>query len=115
MRVAIVGSRHFHNYREFRECVDSFRDQITHIVSGGATGVDAMADRYSRQFAIPFTRWLANWTKLGKPAGMIRNKQIVDDCEMVIALPGPNSVGTYGTMALAEKKGIPVHVVEVDQ
>lgn len=113
MRVAIVGSRDFHNYAVFRGCVDSF--DITHIVSGGAAGADSMAERYGRQFAIPFTVYPANWDKFGKAAGMIRNSQIVNDCELVIAFPGPKSVGTRGTISLAEKKGIPVHTREVDK
>lgn len=113
MRVAIVGSRHFNNYKRFREFVDSFRGEITHIVSGGAKGADAMAEYYAKQFAIPFTVYPANWSKFGKGAGMIRNKSIVNDCQMVIAFPSPESKGTRNTIALAEAKGIPVHVLEV--
>ena len=118
MRVAIVGSRKFTGflaYQEFLTFLEHLDTDITHIVSGGAMGADTLAFKYARDLAIPITVYFPNWNKHGKSAGMIRNKQIVDDCELVIAFPGPNSVGTRGTIKLAVEKGIPVHTKEVDQ
>jgi hypothetical protein len=88
---------------------------VTHIVSGGAAGADVMAERLAREFAIPITIYPANWEKFGKRAGMIRNESIVNDCEAVVAFPGPDSIGTRGTISLARKKGIPVYVKEANQ
>lgn len=115
MRVAIVGSRKFTNAYEFLTLLEPFSEGITHIVSGGAAGVDTLAFKYARDLAIPITVWFPDWNKHGKAAGMIRNQLIVDDCELVIAFPGPNSVGTRGTISLAVKNGVPVRTIEVDQ
>lgn len=113
MRVAIVGSRNYKNYQEFLTLLDEPKIVPTHIVSGGAEGADTMAAKFARGAAIPITIYFPNWTKHGKPAGMIRNKQIIDDCEVLIAFPSPKSVGTRNTISLAEAKGIPTHVFEV--
>ncbi len=113
MRVGIVGSRKFTNYQEFLAFLQHLDADITHVVSGGATGADTLAYRYAKSTAIPITTWFPNWDMYGKAAGMIRNKLIVDDCELVIAFPGPNSIGTRGTISLAVQRGIPVHTKEV--
>ncbi len=114
MRVAIVGSRKFSGYKIMLNYLTEINLGITHIVSGGAAGADALAEQLARDFSIPITIYHANWDKFGKPAGMIRNKQIVNDCEAVVAFPGPESIGTLATMSLAEKKGIPVYAKEVN-
>ncbi len=115
MRVAIVGSREFTNYQEFLAFLQHLDVNIFHIVSGGAFGADTLAYKYAKSRAIPITVYFPDWNKHGKSAGMMRNHQIVNDCELVIAFPGPNSVGTRGTISLAQKKGIPVHTKEVDK
>jgi len=115
MRVAIVGSRKFTDYIEFLNFIEFVGGNITHIVSGGATGADRMAQDYAMDTATPITIYYPNWNKHGKAAGMMRNGRIVKDCELVIAFPGPNSVGTRGTISLAVKMGVPVHTKEVDQ
>ncbi len=114
MRVAIVGSRKFTNYYEFLTLLEPFSEGITHIVSGGAAGADTLAFRYARNLSIPITVYFPNWNKHGRSAGMIRNQLVVDDCELVIAFPGPHSVDTRGTISLAVKKGVPVRTIEVD-
>lgn len=115
MRVAIVGSRKFTDYQKFLRYLDETEIIPTHIVSGGARGADSMAETFAKKAGIPITIYPADWGRHGNAAGMIRNKQIVNDCQVVIAFPGPKSVGTRGTINLAEAKGIPCHVVEVSK
>ncbi len=114
MRVAIVGSRKFRDYKLMLEYLTEINLGVTHIVSGGAKGADSLAERLAKDFAIPITIYYANWDKFGKRAGMIRNESIVNDCEAVVAFPSPESRGTRGTISLAEKKGISVYVKEVN-
>lgn len=118
MRVAIVGTRHYTNYKEFLGFLDAMAAKenvaITHVVSGGARGVDSLAERFAKQFAIPITIYPAKWHIYGKQAGMIRNNQIVDDCDIVFAFPSPASKGTKYTIDLAIAKGKPVLVRRVE-
>ncbi len=115
MRVAIVGSRKFKDYRVMLNYLTKVNLGITHIVSGGAKGADTLAERLAKEFAIPITIYHANWDKFGKRAGMIRNESIVNDCEAVVAFPGPESKGTRDTINKAGLKGIPLYVKEVSQ
>lgn len=106
MRVAIVGSRSFVDYREFCRYlshVDWFLD-VSEIVSGGAYGTDSMAKLYALQNNIPITEFLPEWDKYGKKAGPIRNEKIVNYCERLIAFWNGKSAGTKNSINLARQQ-----------
>lgn len=87
-------------------------------------GADAIADRVARKLGIPdsdIERHPADWATHGKPAGMIRNAEMVDlgadVCLAFIlqctrggcgALKPHGSHGTTQCVRLAEHAGIPV-------
>lgn len=114
MNVAIVGSRDFADQRLIVATVIHLRS--THdnlcIVSGGARGVDSMAESAARGCNVPTIVYKPDWDGLGKGAGYIRNRLIVADADMLVAFfaPGPRSRGTAHSVALALAKGITVHV-----
>lgn len=78
------------------------------IITGGAKGVDTAAEAWAEVNGVEYERYPADWEKFGKPAGMIRNRQMLDDepVDLVIAFPG--GPGTEGMIALARKRKIPV-------
>lgn len=51
MKLAIVGSRHFKHYKLFKSHLRKFtKDKtIELIISGGADGVDTLAERYAKE------------------------------------------------------------------
>lgn len=85
--------------------------QITEIVSGGARGADAMAESYAKAHGFPCTVYPADWEKHGRKAGFLRNRQIVDHADMVLALWDGESKGTGMTIDLAKRKGVPLVIV----
>lgn len=98
---AIVGSRHWTDYAAFVEIVNRhIPPGVTRIVSGGAAGVDRMAERYADERNLPQTVYLPDWTLAS--AGPKRNQQIVDAADGGIAFPGPKSKGTYDTIRRAK-------------
>lgn len=113
MRLAIIGSREFKQYQYLVTLLDPIKDSIEWIISGGARGVDSMAERYARVNKIPFLLFPANWDKYGKRAGFIRNQQIVDEADYMIAIPTPDSIGTRDSIRRAEIKEIPVEIFEI--
>ncbi len=115
MRVAIVGSRKFRDYKLMLEYLKEINLGITHIVSGGAPGADSLAERLAKDFRISITTHYANWDKFDKAAGAIRNEKVVNDCQAVVAFPGPESKGTRDVINKAGLKGIPLYVKEVNQ
>ena len=55
MNVAIIGSRTFTDYERAEEFVNALELDISRIISGGARGADAIAERYAAEHGIPIT------------------------------------------------------------
>lgn len=103
MRVAIIGSRSFNDYEYFQEVMDEYI--IGEIVSGGAKGADAFAEKYAYEEGFPTTIFHANWRKHGKAAGFIRNAEIWDYAECGVAFWDGKSTGTAHSFKLARSRG----------
>lgn len=118
--VAIVGSRSFNDYDVFKMGVKSAindwgltLDSVV-IVSGGARGADTLAKRFALESNLSMIVFEADWTKYGRSAGPIRNKQIVNEADFVIAFPSASgSPGTKSTIGLAKKACKPIIAIEV--
>ena len=111
MRVAIIGSRTFTDYERFKRCIDSLFVGLTSIVSGGAKGADKFAEQYAAEKNIPITVFLPDWENHGKQAGFVRNKQIVENSDLLVAFWDGASLGTKHSIDLAKRKKIP-HIIE---
>lgn len=86
--------------------------EIETVISGGANGPDKMGVRWARFNEIPFFEFYAEWDKYGKRAGLIRNGYIVNNINFLIAMWDGKSSGTHDTVTKAEKKGIPVILIQ---
>ncbi len=109
MILAIVGSRNFNDYDRFVYSVNNFiadcsyqYGSLTHIVSGGATGADRLAERYAIEHGYPMTIYKPDWANLGKAAGPIRNKTIINSADCVLAFWDGISKGTGSSVQLAK-------------
>lgn len=109
-RVAIVGSRDFQNLDVVREYVrEQSRDTI--IISGGARGVDTVAIEEATRLGLLCEVYPADWEQYGKKAGMIRNQQIVDAADEIIAFWDERSRGTKHTIQRAQRMGKPIVII----
>src|ERR1700690_1175146 len=111
IRVAVVGSREFTNYRLVEKTVDEILEKrgwtdVT-IVSGGARGVDTLAELYAIRRNLSMKIYEADWS-IGKQAGYLRNKIIVDNSDIVIAFHYQGSKGTQHTIDIARNNGTEV-------
>jgi len=106
-KLAIVGSRSFDDYELFTEIMGKFLigKQIDLIISGGAKGVDTMAEHYAKVKGIQTIIHKPNWEKFGRPAAFIRNRQIVEDSNIVLSIWDGDSNGTKHSMDIAKKLG----------
>lgn len=112
MNVAIVGGRDFDDYELFKKHVSGEKIKINSIISGGARGTDTLAERYAKEIGVPVKIYLPDWKKYGTAAGPIRNKQIVDSADCVIAFWDEKSPGTRSSLKIAEdlKKPLTIFV-----
>ncbi len=115
--LGIAGSRKYCNYEVFEtrlnKLVATHGWTIVSIVSGGAQGVDTMAERYAKEHKIKMQVLPANWQKHGKSAGYIRNVDIVKLSDVVVAFPMGDSKGTRHTINIAMKEKKLVYMFEV--
>ena len=111
MKLAIVGSRDFDDYDKLKESIPFEAPDISVIISGGAKGADTLGWRFAATMGIPTLIFKPEWDKLGKKAGFIRNQQIVDACDMVLAFWDGKSKGTEHTISLAKKAKKPTFIV----
>ena len=87
---------------------------IEYIVSGGAEGVDSMAEDFAIENEIPFKEFEPQWDYYGKAAGPISNRAIMECVTHVLALPSRiYSPGTKSAIKMARKYKREVIVVYV--
>ena len=115
MRLGIVGARDFFDYDFVKSHVESFIGDDTIIVSGGAKGVDTIAEEIAKEYGIYDQMIIhpAKWKKYGKSAGKRRNSYIVRDSDYIVAFKPSRPSGTADTIAKAEATGVPVKVVHI--
>jgi len=102
-RVAFVGSRDYPDMDEVRGMVQAYKD--CEVVSGGARGVDSVAVEEATRLGCPTKVFPADWDTHGKRAGAVRNQQIVDYSDMVVAFWDGKSKGTVITVDMARRAG----------
>ena len=112
MTYAIIGSRTFNDYSVVTEFLNGCHD-ITAIVSGGAAGADSFGEQYAIEHNIKYTIFRPDWVKFGKKAGYIRNADIINAADVVIAFWNGTSNGTKHSIDLARRKNKIVNVVKI--
>jgi len=110
MKVLICGSRNINNPALISRAVEQSGMNPTHIISGGARGVDTLARRYARSAGIEFTEYLADWDKYGKRAGFLRNITMIGVSDAVIAIWDGESRGTKHSIDYATACGKSVFI-----
>ena len=113
-RIIVAGSRTFNDYKALKRVLDHYivgvNEAVT-IISGGARGADALAERYAWERCIPFECYPANWKKYGLAAGPIRNEQMAANGDALIAFWDGKSRGTKHMIETATRRGLAVLVV----
>jgi hypothetical protein len=113
MKLAVVGSRTLKNYKLLLNELNQY-DNITEIVSGGAQGADKLAERYAIEKNIPIKIFPANWSRWGKRAGYMRNREIWDYADEGIAFWDGHSRGTQHSFELSKFLGKKIKVIKFD-
>lgn len=105
MKTIIAGSRDFVDYEVLKAAIFSCPWEITTVVSGKARGADTLGEQYAKEHNIHIAEYPADWTKNGRAAGYIRNKEMSDNAEALIAFWDGTSRGTKNMIDTAKKAG----------
>ncbi len=110
MRTIIAGSRTSITREDLLTALETCDWKVTTIISGGAKGADAIGELYAKSNDIPLEVFKADWDKLGRGAGAIRNTEMANNANALIALWDGKSRGTGHMIYIANKLGLKVHV-----
>lgn len=98
MKVIIAGCRDFNDFVFMKESIDNLvnlgKVNITEIVSGKAKGADTLGEKYASLNNIQVKEFPANWNLYGKKAGILRNQEMGNYADCLIAFWDNNSRGT---------------------
>ncbi len=93
-RVSVTGSRTINDYTLVCSTVKDSRFNIAEVVSGGAKGVDALAEQYAKDRNIPFKLFPADWKAEPRRAGFIRNAEMAEYVDAGVVIWDGESNGT---------------------
>lgn len=109
MKVIVAGSRSITDFKKVWQAIEESGFQISELVSGGARGVDRLAEEWARDKEIPTRIFRPDW-KLGAVAGPIRNQQMAVYADALIAIWDGKSRGTQDMIKKSQAKGLRVYI-----
>jgi hypothetical protein len=78
-------------------------EDISLVVSGGARSADKLGEKFADEYKISKIVFHADWEKHGRAAGPIRNKEIIENADVVFAFWDGFSRGTASTIQFAKE------------
>jgi hypothetical protein len=123
LRVLVTGSREFANRDAMNEVFECLRDHYvgceTTLVHGDARGADKLSALVASSMVPDLTveTHPAEWGRLGKSAGLVRNQQMVDlgaDVAIAFLWLDAQNRGTKDCMSRVRSAGIPLIQVVAD-
>jgi len=117
MKVIIAGSRDFTDYDLLREHLSAFRKTLMEsieIVSGTARGTDRLGERYAMEERLFLKQFPADWAQYGKQAGYLRNVEMSEYADYLIAFWDGKSPGTKHMLDIWKRTGKPFKHIPVE-
>ncbi len=121
--LGIVGSRTITDEEKVFTLIDIFLEEfenkldIPHnayvLVSGGAKGVDSIAEKYAEKNNLDIIVIKPNWKKYKRIAGLIRNREIIKIVDVILAFVDKPKGGTWEVIEKAKRKDISTYVIEL--
>lgn len=114
-KVIVAGCRDFTDYELLKEKCDFFlqnqQPEDIIIISGHASGADALGERYAQERGLQLETYPADWKAHGRAAGPIRNAQMASVAHALIVFWDGKSRVTKNMIDTATKRGLKVAVV----
>lgn len=125
-RILVSGGRDLTDYKLVRDNLDiicaergwdtgpDYYMPNVILIHGGAKGADLLADQWGVVNWLKIEVYKPDWGKYGKAAGMIRNREMLEESkpDLVVAFPTKSSRGTWDMVRRAKKAGIETIIVE---
>lgn len=115
-RVIIAGGRDFDDFRFLcKKCMYKLQDKTDIVVvSGTANGADQLGEKFAKFMGYEIKQFPANW-ELGPVAGMLRNREMAEYADALIAFWDKKSKGTKNMIEEAQKRNLQVAIYYYNQ
>lgn len=114
MKVAVIGSRSLDD-----ACYPLIREHLpggcSEIISGGARGVDMLAERFAKEENLLLTVIRPDYAAYDKAAPLIRNAEIVSKADFVLVLWDGRSRGSLNVIMTCMQTNKPYKLVLVSR
>lgn len=107
LKYAIVGNRRGYSQKYVHKILCKHKVSTTAklIISGGAEGVDTYAQNFAKLIGVPILIYYPNHIFSSPEKYFLRNKQIAESCDVLIAFDKEGKSGTKNTIKYAKKLG----------
>ena len=114
-KIIVAGGRDFVSYKSVKKTLDPYKHKISEIVSGKAAGADSLGEHWANENEIHVEPFPADWDHYGNGAGPVRNKQMAEYADALIAFWDGESSGTEDMIKQMESLNKPVKVIHYDK
>ena len=111
MKVAVIGSRTCDISLEY--VIEQIPPECSMIISGGAKGIDRLAADASALLGCELCEILPDYETYGRRAPLVRNVEIIEQADTVLAFWDMSSPGTRHAIDQCLKRGIPVKLIPI--
>ena len=115
-RVIVAGGRDFCDYALLESSLDKILvryppEEVT-IICGEARGADSLGKRYALEHGMSVQSFPAEWDRYGRSAGYVRNIDMADNADALVAFWDGNSRGTSNMIHLARERRLPIRIID---
>ena len=118
MKIAVIGSRGSIS-DDYKIICKYMPRNAAEIVSGGAVGIDSLAKKYAIENNLLYKEFLPKYNEVENKriAPILRNREIVNYSDMVLAFWDGESRGTYDTInyTIKVQKPIKIYILETER
>lgn len=109
--VQITGGRDYDDEDMVFETLTAFHvtSNVALVRHGGARGADFLAGKWARLHCVPEEKHMADWSRFGKRAGILRNEAMLKaqpPASFLLTFPGGR--GTAHMVDICRKAGLPI-------
>jgi hypothetical protein len=112
MTLLVCGDRNWKNEKVIEEILKE--QDVDLLIHGNCIGADKIADKIGKKLGFKVKTYPADWS-LGKKAGPLRNKKMLDENEIDLVLAFHDNIkestGTKNMLSQAKKRGIPTLLI----
>lgn len=111
-RVIVAGGRDFEDYEYLEKSMNHLLSKIKRkivVVCGAARGADKLGERYAKEHGYEVRYYQADWS-IGKSAGYLRNLEMAQNADALVAFWDGKSKGTNHMIQTAKKYGLDTRI-----